>query len=210
MNTATRLSASKATCLGATTTIASSNVDGNSFTASWNAVAGATDYQIDVSTTNTFASTLPTYTNLSTAGATSIVVSGLNPLTNYYFRVRAVGLTCGIDSSTAAATTLCGAYSIPYSQNFDTTPVATVPNCYTVADTNLDTVTWQIQNTLAASAPNAYHLNTSTGVNSDDWFFMPGLNLTGGVTYRLKFKYNTTSTGSSAENLRVRVRQLRI
>lgn len=199
------LAASKATCLTATTLLSSSNVDGNSFTASWNAVAGATDYQIDVSTSATFASTLPAYTNLSTAGATSLLVSGLNPLTTYYFRVRAVGLSCGIDSSTSTVTTLCGAYSIPYSQNFDTTPVATLPNCYTVADTNGDAVTWQIQNTLAASAPNAYHLNTSTGVNSDDWFFMPGLNLTGGVTYRLKFKYNTTSSGSAAENLRVRL-----
>ena len=199
------LAASKATCLTATTSISSSNVDGNSFTASWNAVAGATDYQIDVSTTNTFATTLPVYTNLSTGGATSLIVSGLNPLTNYFFRVRAVGISCGIDSSTATATTLCGAYSIPYSQNFDTTPVATLPNCYTVVNDNLDAITWQIQNTLAASAPNAYHLSTNTGVNTDDWFFMPGLNLIGGTTYRLKFKYNTTSTGSSAENLRVRL-----
>lgn len=199
------LAASKATCIIATTSIISSNADGNSFTASWNAVVGATDYQIDVSTSSTFASILPAYTNFSVVGATSLVVVGLNPLTNYYFRIRAVGLNCGIDSSTGTATTLCGAYTIPYFQNFDTTPVATLPNCYTVVNDNLDAVTWQIQNSLAASAPNAYHLSTNTGVNSDDWFFMPGLNLTGGVTYRLKFKYNTANTGSFAENLRVRL-----
>lgn len=199
------LNASKATCLAATTGVTSSNVDGNSFTASWNAVVGATDYQIDVSTTNTFATTLPTYTNFSTAGATSLVVSGLNPLTNYYFRVRAVGLSCGTDSTTGIATTLCGAYPIPYSQNFDTTPVATLPNCFTVVNDNLDGITWQVQNTLAASSPNAYHLATNSAVNSDDWFFTPGLNLTGGITYRLKFKYNTANAGSSSENLRVRL-----
>lgn len=199
------LNASKATCAIATTAVSSSNVDGNSFTASWNAVAGATDYQIDVSTTNTFATTLPTYTNFSSGGATSLVVSGLNPLTNYYFRIRAVGLNCGINSSTGTATTLCGAYAIPYSQNFDTTPVATLPNCFTVVNDNLDAISWNVQNTLASSSPNAYHLITNSGVNSDDWFFTPGLNLTGAVTYRLKFKYNTGNAGSTAENLRVRL-----
>ncbi|HNP32853.1 MAG TPA: choice-of-anchor J domain-containing protein [Flavobacterium sp.] len=199
------LAASKATCLTPTASVSSSNADGNSFTASWSAVTGATDYQIDVSTSNTFATTLPAYTNASTAGATSLVVSGLNPLTTYYFRVRAVGISCGTDSGTGSASTLCGAYSIPYSQNFDTTPVATLPNCFTVSNDNLDAITWQVQNTLAASSPNAYHLTTSSGVNSDDWFFTPGLNLTGGVTYRLKFKYNTANTGSSSENLRVRL-----
>ena len=199
------LNASKATCLTPTSSVSSSNADGNSFTASWSAVAGATDYQIDVSTSATFSVILPTYTNFSTAGATSIVVSGLNPLTTYYFRVRAVGINCGTDSSTGSATTLCGAYPIPYSQNFDTTPVATLPNCFTVVNDNLDAITWQVQNALASSSPNAYQLNTSSGVNSDDWFFIPGLNLTGGVTYRLKFKYNTANAGSSTENLRVRL-----
>lgn len=197
--------ASKATCINAPTGVALSNVDGNSFLASWNAVAGATDYQIDVSTSPTFATTLPAYTNLSTGGLTSFSVLGLVPLTNYYFRVRAVGFGCGLNSTTNTVATLCGAYTIPYYQNFDATPVATLPSCFTVADTNSDTITWQVQNTSASSTPNAYHLRTNTAVASDDWFFLPGLNLTGGVTYRLKFNYNTTDAGSFAENLRVRM-----
>lgn len=199
------LNASKSTCIVAPTGILTSNVDGNSFLASWNTVAGATDYQIDVSTSNTFASTLPAYTNLPTGNLTSLTVSGLIPLTNYYYRIRAVGLGCGLNSTTGTATTLCGPYPIPYYQNFDTTPVATLPSCFTISDANADTITWQVQNTLAASTPNAYHLNTNTTVASDDWFFLPGLSLTGGVTYRLKFKYNTTAAGSFVENLRVRM-----
>ena len=199
------LNGSKSTCITAPTGIASSNADGNSFTASWNTVAGASDYQIDVSTSNTFSPLLPTYTNVSSGGSTSLLISGLIPLTTYYFRVRAVGISCGIDSSTGSASTLCGAYSIPYSQNFDTTPVLTVPNCFTVSDDNLDTVVWQIQNTLAASSPNCYQLRTNTPIDSNDWFFMPGLNLTSGISYRLKFKYNTTDAGLFAENLRVRI-----
>ena len=199
------ISASKATCAPAPTGIILSNVDGNSFLASWNSVSGATDYQIDVSTSNTFASILASYNNFYTGGSTSLTITGLTPLTNYYFRVRAVSVNCGLNSTTGTATTLCGAYPIPYYQNFDTTPVASTPNCFTLADDNLDTVIWQVQNTLASSTPNAYHLRTNTAAASNDWFFLPGLSLSGGVTYRLKFKYNTTDAGSFAENLRVRL-----
>ncbi|MGC4041416.1 MAG: choice-of-anchor J domain-containing protein [Flavobacterium sp.] len=167
--------------------------------------SGATDYQIDVSTTATFATTLPAYTNVSSSGATSFAITGLTPLTTYYWRVRAVGLGCGLNSANGSVTTLCGAYPIPYYQNFDATPVATLPSCFTLTDGNSDGINWQVQNTLAASSPNAYHLNTSTAVSSDDWFFLPGLNLTASVTYRLKFKYSTTDTGSLTENLRVRL-----
>jgi hypothetical protein len=199
------LSATTTTCIDAPIGLASANVDGNSFLASWDAVAGATDYQIDVSTSSTFASTLPAYTNLSTGGMTTLSITGLIPLTNYYFRVRASSGGCGINSVTFPVSTLCGAFPIPYSQNFDTTPVSTLPSCFTIADDNSDAVSWQVLNTFAASLPNAYHLRTNTPIDSDDWFFLPGLNLTGGVTYRLKFKYNTTATGSLSENLRVRM-----
>ncbi|MDI1316152.1 choice-of-anchor J domain-containing protein [Flavobacterium sp.] len=193
------------TCIAAPTGLATANVDGNSFIASWTTVAGATDYQIDVSTSSTFATLLPAYTNLSTGGATSLSITGLIPLTNYYFRVRATGLGCGLNSASLLVSTLCGSFPIPYYQNFDTTAIATLPSCFTVADDNSDTISWQVQNTLAASAPNAYHLRTNSAAASNDWFFLPGLSLTGGVTYRLKFKYNTTVTGSLAENLRVRL-----
>jgi hypothetical protein len=198
-------STSKETCSIAPAGEIASSIDGNSFLASWNAVAGATDYQVDVSTSSTFATTLPSYTNLLTGGPTSLMITGLTPLTNYYFRIRAVDGNCGLNSNTGTATTLCGAYPIPYYQNFDTTPVATLPNCFTLTDGNSDGIKWQVQNTLSSSTPNAYHLATNTAAATDDWFFLPGLNLTGGVTYRLKFKYNTTNAGSLVENLRVRM-----
>ena len=198
------VSASRTTCAFAPTGELASSIDGNSFLASWNPVSGATDYQIDVATTSTFSSILPAYNNLLTGGPTSLLITGLTPLTNYYFRVRAVGATCGLDSNTVSLTTLCGAFPIPYYQNFESTPIATLPNCFTLLDANTDSVSWQVQNTLASSVPNAYHLRTNTAAASDDWFFLPGLSLTGGVTYRLKFKYNTTAGGSLVENLRVR------
>ena len=199
------LSASNTTCVAAPTGLVASTVEGNSFTASWAPVTGATDYLIDVSTTNTFTSILPGYNNLSTAGATSIPVTGLNSVTTYYFRVRAVGTSCFFYSATRTVTTVCGSFPIPYFQSFDTTPVNTTPQCFTITDENSDATIWQVRNTQSASNPNSIHLNTNTAIDSDDWFFTPGLQLNSGVTYRLRFKYNTESAGLFSENLRVRL-----
>ncbi|MDI9256666.1 choice-of-anchor J domain-containing protein [Flavobacterium sedimenticola] len=204
-NLSTMISGNKTTCAAAPTGVNASTIEGNSFTASWTAVPGVSDYLIDVSTNSTFTALLPAYTNASTGGLTDFVVSGLNPITTYYFRVKAVGISCAVNSATVTVTTLCGAFPIPYLQNFDTTPVNTTPTCFTIADNNTDGVSWKVQNSLAASTPNSFHLATNGTVDSNDWFFTPGLNLTAGVTYRLKFKYNTLSGSSFAENLRVRL-----
>lgn len=199
------ITATNTTCVAAPTGLVASTVEGNSFTAAWTAVTGATDYLIDVSTTNTFTAILPAYNGLSTAGATSISVTGLNSVTTYYFRVRAVGSSCYFYSATRTVTTLCGSFPIPYFQSFDTTPVNTTPQCFTISDENLDTNIWQVRNTLSASNPNSIHLDTNTATDSDDWFFTPGLQMNSGVTYRLRFKYNTESAGLYSENLRVRL-----
>jgi hypothetical protein len=204
-NFSNMISSSKATCISAPTGLSNSTINGNSFTASWLPVVGATDYVIDVSTNNTFTGILPAYSNLSTSGQTNIVVSGLNSVTTYYYRVRALGISCNINSSVASVTTICGSYSIPYFQNFDSTPVLTLPTCMSVSDLNLDSNSWQVKNTFSNSSPNSYHLNTNTATNSNDWFFTPGLNLTAGVAYRLKFSYNTKASGIFAENLKIRI-----
>ena len=199
------ITSSSTTCISAPLGVVVSAVGGNSFLASWNSVPGATDYQLDVSTTNTFSTLLPGYSNASTLGLISMSVTGLTPLTTYYFRVRAVGINCNVNSTVVTVGTSCGSFPIPYFQNFDTTPVATIPTCFTISNNNSDSVSWEVQNTLASSAPNAIHLATNTTIDSDDFFYTPGLNLTGGVSYRLKFKYNTNSNGVYSENLRIRL-----
>ncbi|MBF6642267.1 fibronectin type III domain-containing protein [Flavobacterium sp. J49] len=204
-NLSNMITTSKTTCIAAPTGVNASTIEGNSFTASWLSVAGATNYLIDVSTNIGFTAILPAYNGVSTGLTTDFVVSGLNPLTTYYFRVRAVGISCSINSTVVTVATPCGAFSIPYFQNFDTTPVNTLPTCFVITDDNEDGVYWKVQNTSSASNPNSMHLATNNIEDSDDWFFTAGLNLTAGVTYRLRFKYNTLSAGSYAENLRVRL-----
>ena len=65
------------------------NITSSSFTAHWNSVSGAIDYRLDVSTTNTFATYVPGYQDLSVGNVTSYPVTGLSAHTTYYYRVRA-------------------------------------------------------------------------------------------------------------------------
>ncbi|UPQ79679.1 T9SS sorting signal type C domain-containing protein [Flavobacterium azooxidireducens] len=66
------------------------------FSARWIAVLGATGYRLDVSEFSDFSVMLPSYDNLFVSGSsTSRLVSGLDPSTNYYYRVRAEGISGG-------------------------------------------------------------------------------------------------------------------
>ncbi|MDW8308677.1 MAG: SBBP repeat-containing protein, partial [Verrucomicrobiales bacterium] len=71
------------TALGATA------VTSNSFTANWRGVFAADGYRLDVSTNNTFADFLAGYQNRDVGNATNHTLTGLTPLTTYYYRVRA-------------------------------------------------------------------------------------------------------------------------
>lgn len=204
-NLSNMISANQTTCIPAPTLLGTTGINGNGFTINFNPVAGATDYQIDVSTNNTFTNILPAYNNVLTGGATSFTVTDLPPLTTYYFRIRAVGLGCNANSSTGVAGLPCGYYFVPYSQNFDTTAINAIPSCSATVDDNTDGTPWRVQAINPASAPRALYLNKNTTVAMDDWFFFPGLKLNGGTAYRLFFRYNSTATIGLAERLRVRL-----
>jgi uncharacterized protein (TIGR02145 family) len=96
------------------TAAAASPVNCNSFTAKWNASTGATGYNLDISTVNTFATFLPGYNNLNVGNTTSFAVSGLAPNTSYYYRLRAEPTCSGIVSSNTTIVT---------------TPAACGPSC---------------------------------------------------------------------------------
>ena len=83
----------------------------SSFLANWNKVSGATDYRLDVSTSNSFNSYVNGYQDLDVGNVTSRIVSGLNPGATYYYRVRAynsAGARSDSDIMTSATTTGSG------------------------------------------------------------------------------------------------------
>jgi hypothetical protein len=82
--------------------LSTSNATQTSFTLSWNPVAGATSYRVDISTSPTFETNLSQYNNLSVLNSFLNVI-GLTPATTYYMRVRTVN-SGGTSSSTSPLT----------------------------------------------------------------------------------------------------------
>jgi phosphodiesterase/alkaline phosphatase D-like protein len=73
----------------------------NSFIAHWSSVTGATGYLLDVATNNSFTIFVPGYHNLDVENTTSYNVTGLNPNTTYYYRVRGYN-RCATSSNSSA------------------------------------------------------------------------------------------------------------
>jgi hypothetical protein len=69
-------------------TVSSAPPTRSSFMASWDNVAGATGYLLDVSTSSLFSDYVDGYHDLDVGNVTGRVVTGLNPGTTYYYRVR--------------------------------------------------------------------------------------------------------------------------
>lgn len=75
------------------------------FTANWNATQGITDFEFDLSTSNTFATFVPGYEALMVTG-TSLPITGLNAGTTYFYRLRAVyNESAGANSNVIEANT---------------------------------------------------------------------------------------------------------
>jgi RHS repeat-associated protein len=124
--------------------IAGTAITSTAFTATWNAVPGATGYRLDVSIDN-FNSNLASYNNLIVTG-TSQVVSGLSAGSTYQYRVRAVNQYGASGNSTAI---------IIY-----TAPPAPIASGATNITSNSFTANWS-----SAGGATGYRLDVSTAPN---------------------------------------------
>ena len=86
---------------------AASNISHNEFKANWASSTQATSYRLDVATDNSFTNILAGYNDLDVGNTTNITVTGLNLLTTYYYRVRAVNTlgTSGSSNTISVTTT---------------------------------------------------------------------------------------------------------
>lgn len=179
-----------AATLGVPTAAAATSVAATSFVANWSAVAGATGYQLDVTTDN-FASFVQGYQGRPVT-STSETVSGLLVSTSYQYRVRAVTATTSSTNSNVIGVTTAAA--IP------STPVAIAA---TAISTTGFTANWN-----AATNATSYRLDIST----DNFItFITGYNgkivnttsdvvsgLTAGVTYQ--YRLRAVNAGGTSVN----------
>jgi GEVED domain/Secretion system C-terminal sorting domain len=167
--------------------LAASAITTTSATISWTAAGGATGYEWAVTTSAT-----PPASGTATA-LTSINATGLSANTLYYAHVRT---NCGGTFSswtTISFTTSCSAANIPYIMPISSVIAPAPPNCTTIQDANGVPNTWRSFSAITGltgwTFPLLGYPFNSTNA-ADDWIFTQGLNLTGGVSYRLRFTYN--------------------
>jgi hypothetical protein len=176
----------------------------NSVDISWNApVTPSEGYQYYYSETATppVAGTQPS----GTSTGTSTTVPGLNSGTAYNIWLRT---DCGLDSYSSwvgplMVSTLCMPQTVPYTQGFENNDGL---ECVRLDDVNGAT-SWSLFTSGgngAATGTNSIRYNWHATSPGDDWFFLKGLNLTGGVVYELKFKYKSSDGPQLLENLEVK------
>ncbi|EAZ95892.1 CHU large protein; uncharacterized [Flavobacteria bacterium BAL38] len=160
-------------------------------TIAWNAAVPvpSTGYEYYYSNVNTAPTGAGTPINALTDN-----LSGLTPNTTYYVWLRS---DCGGTYSSWAGPftfrTTCNAFSVPFSEGFNST--STTEACWTVLNGNADADTWDtnyVTNPFEGDQSAVIYTDFNAGVNND-WLISPAITLTG--NQRLKFHYRVQSAG---------------
>src|SRR6266566_4151127 len=149
----------------------------SSFMANWGSVSGAMGYRLDVSTSSSFNSYVDDYHDLDVGNVTGRVVTGLNPGTTYYYRVRAYDATGPASYSDVITVTTVATTGLNIHATFDSS-ITGNPNAAAIeAMINRaiaiyeslfgDPITIQIRFRYATTAPNGTPLPAGTVSRSD-------------------------------------------
>ncbi len=137
---------------------------------------------------------LPNHTSL--AEATTYNYKAWSYVTSDVYKVYS---TIG---KTANATTAMQPVTPPYTQNFDAVTTPAMPAGWTVENVGSLAPYWQTS-AYGSSTPNCLSIGWDSYNDLNDWAITPPLNLTGGVTYNVTFKYKAVYN-SYYENLSVK------
>ncbi len=149
-------------------------------------------------------------TVVQSGAGTSFSATGLSSGTQYYFYIFSQNYSCtgGPTYLTTSplignATTLdCTVAAFPYLEDFDGVTTPALPTCWVIEDNSAPNDDWITSSTSSNSSPNSMYIEYDGSNALDDWAFTPPLTLTGGVTYKVRFKYRARSA-SYPENLEV-------
>ena len=194
------------------TAVTVSNVTTAAATIGWTVpyAVPANGYEVYYSTSNVAptSSTVLNATNSTTSTTTSATINGLASATMYYVWVRSacVGTDRSIWTAASSFTTLCNSTNVPYTLDFESVTTPSLPTCTSVLNAGTGNA-WK-----TASAPTGLGFDTGKALNysynssnaANTWFFTQGINLTAGVSYRIKYKYaNSAGTTQYLEKLKV-------
>lgn len=175
--------------------------------------ANGYEYLVTTAAPNNINMTFPVAGTAATgsvgAGVLTTPVSGLTPNTPYYIYVRS---NCGGLSGWSAAgsfTTLCTPYSpLPYLQDFESGyTVPNIPPCNKVEDLTGEVSPygrWVTNNAIPTPGPYGFatkHAQCTSGGSFDNntTYFIEGIQLTAGVSYRLSYKYGASTEFATTE-----------
>jgi phosphodiesterase/alkaline phosphatase D-like protein len=174
------------------------NLTFSSFNANWRSVAGAIDYHFDVATDSGFINFVPGYQDVDAGNVNSAPVTGLNPNTTYYYRVRAYnGCAISANSSAKSAKTKACIPAAPSAQN-----ATNVTSSSFIAHWNSvsGTIDYQLDVATDSSFTNYVYQNLSVGITTS--YNVTGLNPNTTYYYRVR-DYNgcATSPNSSVKSV---------
>ncbi|WP_343660940.1 GEVED domain-containing protein [Chryseobacterium sp.] len=192
------------TCL-APSALTVSAVTANSAQIAWTAPSSAPgvgyEYYYSIS------STYPTAATVASGSSTGLSTNlpSLTPATTYYVWVRSVCSASDKSAWSQMATfmTSCVAVGVPYTLDFESITAPDLPNCTSVVNDGAGNM-WETGNLDAQGfTGNVLEYSYDYANNADTWFFTNGINLTAGVTYRIKYKYANAEGFVYAEKLKV-------
>ncbi|MBK9286530.1 MAG: T9SS type A sorting domain-containing protein [Flavobacteriales bacterium] len=125
-----------------------------------------------------------------------------NTLYQVYVRQDCSG-SFSANSLVASFTTACLPTTIPYSENFNGVTTPANPACMRTQDVN-GAGTWATQAQPAGwSTGQVARVNSLIYIPANDWYFLPPMTLTGGVSHRITFTYGN-ATASKVNKLELK------
>lgn len=173
-------------------------------TFTWGAIAGVTGYKLTIGTTAGGNDILDAFDMGNVTSYTLPTALAYN--TKYYYVIVAyAGSQMGSACAERNFTTTCNSVNVPYTQNFESVTTPAIPDCTGVVNYGTGN-SWKTANAPSGSGfvGKVLNYNYASSDAANTWFFTQGINLTAGVSYRIKYKYSN-SAGSSVypEKLKV-------
>lgn len=169
-----------------------SGITASSALVSWTGNAATYDVYHSTSNTTPASSVTPTYPGVT---GTSTTIGGLNSNTTYYYWVRSNCNTAtgqSVWSFVGSFKTACSTFTVPYTENFDTTSTGSstntnAPSCWAYLESASFAGYGYVTTSNNYSAPNAYYMTNSTATTGSQMLVAPPtVNLSDG-TKRVRF-----------------------